>query len=441
MSEETATNTNITWPTVTIYVLNWNGRTLLESCLPALTRLDYPDYNIVLIDNHSEDDSIAYAKKNFPQITIIENEDNIGFSRGMNVGLRQHQRDVAVLLNTDVEVRANWLTELVRPIIDDPTVGITGSKLYYGDGRTLQHAGVMMEYPRGLGRHRFYQEEDVGQADTLCEVDYVTGAAMAISQTALQATGGFDEDFSPFYYEEVDLCLRAKAAGCKVTYAPKSVAIHHESMTFKKYSRPLFHNMNRNRLLFLLKHLPVETFLSAFVPAEKEFLSQRLLAEQLQTMHQVYVEMLLQLDRVLQPRNLQERTAEFMDVLVDLAETAVSQTPTHYQPSHTPQQANLTAQAILQTSTKATGRSMAARIRQLWGNIAARWLLQNVATQQTTYNQAAARKLDEQVNQQQIAAQEIALLTTEITNLRHNLTVQKKDLRTIQDRVENNRKI
>ncbi len=345
MREDTAENTNVDWPSVTIYVLNWNGRTLLQSCLPPLTQLDYPNYNIVLIDNHSDDDSVVYTKETFPDIKILQNEANLGFSKGMNVGLHQHQSDVAVLLNTDVEVRADWLTELIRPMVDDPIVGITGSKLYYGDGRTLQHAGVMMEYPLGLGRHRFYREEDSGQADVLCEVDYVTGAAMAITRPALQATGGFDEDFSPFYYEEVDLCLRAKAVGFKIVYTPQSVAIHHESMTFKKYNRPLFHNMNRNRLLFLLKHLPPNEFCGAFVTAEKEFLYGCFLTEQLQTMRQVYVEMLLQVEKVLLRRGLQEQAAEFMDVLVDLAETAVAQAPVGHQPSP---QSELAAQAILQ---------------------------------------------------------------------------------------------
>lgn len=442
MKEEVAAHKNIVWPSVTIYVLNWNGRTLLQSCLPPLTQLDYPHYNIVLIDNQSEDDSVAYTKENFPAITIIQNEANIGFSKGINVGLRQHQSDVAVLLNTDVDVRANWLTELVRPIVEDSTVGITGSKLYYGDGRTLQHAGVMIEYPRGLGRHRFYQEEDVGQADTLCEVDSVTGASLAISQTVLQTIGCLDEDFSPFYYEETDFCLRARAAGFKIMYAPQSVAIHHESMTFKKYSRPLFHNMNRNRLLFLLKHLPGAEFLGAFVPAEKEFLHRCPLAEQLQTMHQIYMEMLLQLDRILLPRGLQDRTAAFMDVLVDLAETAVSQTSTRCQPW---QQTDLTARAALQRQPMPSGSSalgkIAARGRQWWGNIAARWLLQDVQIQQSTFNQAAAHKLNNQNSRQQFAAQEIALLATEIANLQHNLTTQKTTLRTMQERTSHQRKI
>ena len=437
MKEEIAAHKTIAWPSVTIYVLNWNGRTLLQSCLPLLAQLDYPDYDIVLIDNHSEDDSVAYTKENFPTITIIENEANIGFSKGMNVGLRQHQSDVAVLLNTDVDVRPNWLTELVRPIVEDATVGITGSKLYYGDGRTLQHAGVMMEYPRGLGRHRFYQEEDVGQSDTLCEVDSVTGAAMAIRQTVLQTIGCLDEDFSPFYYEETDFCLRARAAGFKIMYAPQSVAIHHESMTFKKYSRPLFHNINRNRLLFLLKHLPAAEFLGAFVPAEKEFLHECPLAEQLQTMYQIYVEMLLQLDLVLQPRGLQDRTAVFMDVLVDLAATAVSRIPISYQP---PRQTDLIAKATLPRQPMPSGNSalgrVAARGRQWWGNIATRWLLQEVKIQQSTFNQDAARKLDEQYSQQQFAAREIALLATEIASLQHNLTAKKTNLRTLQERAD-----
>ncbi len=398
---ETTATEEQKWPSVTIYILNWNGRSLLESCLPPLTNLNYPTYNITLIDNNSDDDSVAYTKHTFPQIIILQNEANIGFSKGMNVGLRQHKTEIAVLLNNDVEVRPDWLTELVRPMLDDPTVGITGSKLYYGDGRTLQHAGVMIEYPLAFGRHRFYQQEDGGQADTLCEVDYVTGASMAISNTVLHKIGIFDEDFSPFYYEESDFCLRAHAAGFKIIYAPQSVALHHESMTFKQYSRPLFHNMNRNRLLFLLKHLPADDFLEEFPVAETTFLKSSALPEQVQTMHHIYLEMLLKLEEHLTKRDLQEHIPAYQTILIQLAQTAVSHTIQH---TPTPTPSTLQQEATLRPyqfhSTIPIFGGLIANLRRLWGTMAAQWMTRDLIRQQNIFNQQVAthlHQLDERV--------------------------------------------
>ena len=420
------------WPSVTIYVLNWNGRSLLESCLPPLLKLDYPQYEIVLIDNNSSDDSVAYTQTTFPQIRLIQNEGNIGFSKGMNVGLHQHKNDIAVLLNTDVEVTTNWLTELVRPIKEDPSIGITGSKLYFGDGLTLQHAGAVMEFPLARGKHRFYGEEDEGQADEQCVVEYVTGASMAISKAAIAATDGFDEDFSPFYYEEVDLCYRAKDAGFKIVYAPKSVALHHESMTFKQFSRPLFHNLNRNRLLFILKHLPLENFLNDYVAAEKEFLKTRALVERLQTMHQVYIEMLLKLNDVLLARGLEKYSSNYQAVLVDLAETAVQQPSTSYQPSQTEIQMQLSNLSDLQPlqfrSDIPIVGMLITKIRQYWGSIAAKWMVFALQQQQTTINQTLSRKMDEQAKQQQILSQEITFLTTEIDKLQEQFVKKSNQL-------------
>ena len=420
------------WPSATIYVLNWNGRSLLESCLPPLTELDYPNYNVVLIDNNSSDDSVDYTQTTFPNIKIIQNEANIGFSKGMNVGLRQHTNDVAVLLNTDVEVRPEWLTELVRPMTEDATVGITGSKLYFGDGRTLQHAGATMQLPLGIGRHRFYYEEDTGQAEEQSVVDYVTGAAMAITKSVLEATGGFDEDFAPFYYEEVDLCWRTKAAGYKILYVPQSVAIHYESMTFRTFSRPYYHNLNRNRILFLLKHLPPEQFSDNFAEAEKEYMQTQTLAEEFQTLHQVYIELLLKLQAILSARGLENQRKAYQHVLLDLAHTAVLQTPTAYHPSQTPAQEQRKQQALLPTHPVTTTTpligGLLTQLRNFWGSIAAKWLTQEIRAQQIQFNVSLLRKLDEHAKKQQIVTQELTFLTTEINKLQHQLVEKKARL-------------
>lgn len=427
------------WPSVTIIVLNWNGRALLEQCLPALLQQNYPNFNVLLVDNASEDDSVAYVKSQFPQIQVIQNEANLGFAKGMNIGLRQHQAEIGILLNTDVEVCPDWLKELVRPIVNDPAIGITGSKLYFGDGRTLQHAGAMIEWPLGTGRHRFYREEDTGQADEMREVDYVTGAAMAIARPVLEKIGLFDEDFAPFYYEETDFCLRAKAAGFRVIYAPRSTAIHYESMTFRRFDRPLFYNLQRNRLLFLLKHLPPDAFLEELPPAEKEFAAGLGVVAALQTMRQIYLEMMLRLPEVLADRQLAPQADNYRDVLADLADVAVTlarrcaaaQTNIplmNENPLAAKSQVHIKP---LQSAAPVVGPLVAAW-RNWWGNVAARWLLAGAFRQQNEFNQLTAvqwQMLDERLADQD---RELVTLTRQVAELRLALHQAQKRVRQLE---------
>ena len=439
MKEKTATTqTGAPWPSVTIYVLNWNGRPLLETCLPPLTRLDYPNFTIVLIDNGSEDDSVNWTKTNFPAIRIIQNETNLGFSRGMNVGLRRCREEIAVLLNTDVEVRPDWLKELVRPIAENPAIGVTGAKLYFGDGRTLQHAGAMIEWPLGIGRHRFYRQEDTGQANEMRDVDYVTGAAMAIARPVLEKIGFFDEDFTPFYYEETDFCLRAKAAGFRVVYAPRAVAIHHESLTFRQFDRPLFHNLQRNRLLFLLKHLPPDTFLRELPPAEKAFIINHNQAAARHTMRQIYLEMMYRLPDVLVDRGLESHAAAYQDTLAGLAETAAALARRAAAQGEPPlmDENPLAAKARvkiepLQSAAPVIGPLVAA-LRNWWGNVAARWLLAGAFRQQNAFNRLTAvqwQMLDERLAEQD---RELVALTRQLAELRLALRQTQKRVRQLE---------
>jgi GT2 family glycosyltransferase len=151
--------------------------------------LDYPNYEVVLVDNASSDDSLTFTRARFPEVKIMANKDNLGFSSGMNVALRQIQSDVVVLLNNDVVVRPEWLRALIRPLLVDETIGITGCKLLYPDEQTIQHAGARLSYPLAYTHHHHYQETDAGQDKEIREVEYVTGAAMDIDGRVLDDGG------------------------------------------------------------------------------------------------------------------------------------------------------------------------------------------------------------------------------------------------------------
>lgn len=401
---------NEAWPAVSILVLNWNGRDLLQRYLPALAQQQYPGrYEIVLIDNGSTDDSLLFAAAHFPQVLRIANGENLGFSRGINEGLRQAAAEITVLLNTDVEVRANWLLELVRPLRADPGIGITGSKLYFPDGVTLQHAGAMVEYPTAVGRHRFYRQPDTGQADDLCDVDYVTGAAMAIRQELLFAIGLLDEAFSPFYYEEVDFCRRAWEAGFRVVYAPDSVAIHHESLLAGKMHEWQFYNLNRNRLLYVLKHFSATQIREDFIPAEHRYLQTRPHLPQVQGMQRVYRESLLRLTAFVSPLS---PWAECAEGLVNLAQAAGDRrhTMTKRETKGKGMKAyQLTEKAIVRerpfsSQTPIIG-ALLAWFRAQWNNISTTWYVRPLLDQQNTYNQLVAQALQEMAQTMQQMAE------------------------------------
>ena len=284
-------------PSVTVLILNWNGQSLLSQCLSTLLALDYPAYRLIVVDNGSTDNSVELVKAEFPGVDIIEHGRNLGFGRGFNEAIRQllGDEDILVLLNNDVFVYPDWLAHLVTPFAD-PAVGVAGCKLLYPDVKRIQHAGAELLYPLAMSRHFFYGEVDKGQADEQRDVPYVTGAALAVRRALVDDSGLFDEMFSPFYFEEVDLCYRVRASGYRVLYVPRATAIHQESYSTRKRKETLSHPFHRNRLQFVLKHYTVEELRDDFVPAEIERLRKTpASAEELDIICRVHLESIVSL--------------------------------------------------------------------------------------------------------------------------------------------------
>ncbi len=410
------------WPRVSLLVLNWNGRNLLQQYLPSLTQLDYPGrYEIVLVDNGSADDSLPFVQANFPTIRIIANKENLGFSGGMNRGLQQAGNDVTIWLNNDVEVRPDWLTELVRPMLADPAVGITGAKLVFGDGRTLQHAGAMLEYPLAIGRHRFYKQPDNAQADELCDVDYVTGAALAVRREVLDAIRLIDEAFSPIYYEEVDFCRRAIEAGFRVVYVPTAVATHHESLTMGPMSERQYYDLNRNRLYYVLKHYTPAQFLQDFLPAEQANLASLSHMPQIKLMRRVYQDIALVLPKF---KLSEQEWSAYLSGLLALA-TAASE---HLSRSQKRVKSGMMDKKVLWEKAVVQERPFTSHtplvgplltwFRARWNNISTTWYVRPLLQQQNEFNQLLLQNL-------QTFSQEIQAT---ISQLDERLVAQDHDL-------------
>lgn len=255
------------WPEATLFVVNWNGRERLARYLPSLLALDYPVVRVVVIDNASTDDSVAWLAREMPGVVVLPLSENLGYGPALNIGWQQATTPLVGFLNNDVELRPDWLRAAAAALATDERLALVGSKLLYPDGETIQHAGGALHPTLALAMHHGYRERDSGQFDQPAEVEYVTGAALLARREALVALGGFDEAFR-FYFDEADLCTRLRHGGWRIGYAPAAVAIHHESQTIVRDSADYLHAYHGGRLLYVLKHQPIAHFLGAFVPAE-----------------------------------------------------------------------------------------------------------------------------------------------------------------------------
>lgn len=391
------------WPQVTLLVLNWNGKDLLATCLPPLLSQAYPDYEVIVVDNGSEDGSIDYVREQFPSVGILDNGRNLGFSGGFNAGMRQVEGEVVVMLNNDVIVLGNdWLPQLIAPMQDDATVGITGCKLVFPDGETLQHAGARLTYPLAYSEHFGYLERDEGQYDERKDVDYVTGAAVALRQAVIAGVGLFDESFAPVYYEEVDLCYRARAAGYRVVYVPKAKAIHNESASFgqmRERHRLTFH---RNRLRFIFKHYTSVQILDDFIPAEEERIATTATPGELHTLRYVFMELLLGLPDRLAARGESDRLQEFQSALLRLRQATLARQLAEDPPaSEDPLSAELAARQHIQepafVSNAPLVGPLVAAFRESWNSVAARWYVNLIMEQQQAFNRLVVQALDSQL--------------------------------------------
>lgn len=258
-----------------VVVISYNSAKWLSGVLSAVETYRHSgriarEVRALVVDNASVDGSAELVAAHYPGVRLVRANRNLGFAGGASTGIQAVETDVVVLVNPDVLVEPGAINSLIVALEEDSTVAIAGGKLLYPDRKVIQHAGGKVTYPLALADHYGYGEVDRGQYEVPRAVDYVTGAFFAVRRSALDQIGLFDEGFFPSYFEETDLCYRARLAGLKVLYVPNAVAIHHESVTTGKDTRRYFHYYHRNRLRFVLKHWTDEQLARDFFPAEAE---------------------------------------------------------------------------------------------------------------------------------------------------------------------------
>jgi len=254
-----------------IVILNWNGQKFLSQFLPALVQYS-PEYaEIIIADNASTDHSIAFLSTNFPNIRIIQNNENGGFSKGYNDALSQVDAEYYCLLNSDVEVTEHWVDPVISLLDNNPDVAVVQPKLLsYKNKQQFEYAGACggfidyLGYPFCRGRVFECLETDTGQYNDAIEVFWATGAALFVRSNVFHTLNGLDELFFA-HMEEIDFCWRVKNAGHKIMVEPKSVIYHVGGGTLpKNVSKKTYLNF-RNNLFLLLKNLPKNKLLPVFL--------------------------------------------------------------------------------------------------------------------------------------------------------------------------------
>lgn len=241
-----------------IVILNWNGKSFLEQFLPNVISYS-KGARIIVADNASTDDSVAFLKSHFPELELIQNESNGGFAKGYNDALKHVDSEFYVLLNSDIELTKNWLDPLLAVFSDERVAGCQPKVLAFNDHSKFEHAGAsggfldINYFPFCRGRILTTVEEDHQQYDSGQEVFWATGACLAIRSELFHKVGGFDEDFFA-HMEEIDLCWRLKRLNFKFMIEPKSVVYHVGGGTLPYNSpRKTFLNF-RNSLYMLTKN-------------------------------------------------------------------------------------------------------------------------------------------------------------------------------------------
>ena len=250
-----------------IVILNWNGRALLERCLPRVQDATscHSGHEIILVDNGSQDDSVAFVRTHFPRVKLLELHTNLGFGAGNNAGVRVARHDIVVLLNNDMLVDPDFLTPLLRAFKRKGMFAATSQVFFQDSKRRREETGrTRAAFVRGM-----LMPEHVQPNEGSCSCDqpvlWAGGGSSAYDRRKFVALGGFDALFEPAYAEDLDLSYRAWQRGWPSVLVPRSKVWHeHRATSRRRFGDAHVDALIRRNLLlftwrrlgwaFLLKH-------------------------------------------------------------------------------------------------------------------------------------------------------------------------------------------
>ena len=217
-------------PRASIIIPIYNKWSYTEACLRSLAKeTQRSGFEVIVVDDGSADQSAEHLAQ-IDGITVHRNIENLGFVGSCNAGAALAQGEYLVFLNNDTQVAPNWLDALLDTFQQHARVGLVGSKLVYPDGRLQEAGGIIFSDGSGWNYGRFGDPRDPA-CNYVREVDYCSGAAIAIPRPLFEQRGGFDARYAPAYYEDTDLAFQVREAGLRVLYQPASTVFHFEGVT------------------------------------------------------------------------------------------------------------------------------------------------------------------------------------------------------------------
>ena len=256
----------LTYPQVSISIVNLDGKKYIGKCLDSIKKLNYPPdkIEIIVVDNGSKDGSVKFIRSGYPGAKIISNQKNMGFAAANNQAAREAGGDYIAFLNNDTTVDREWLIELLRPIYMDREVVVSGSKVLSIDGKRIDFVGGMINF-EGKGFQIDYGiSKDKDKHHCIKYLPFVNGGAMMAKRDVFLKAGGFDEDFFA-YYEDVDFGWRLWVLGYRIVFAPKSIVYHHHHGTSKQFGEDKLRFLKeRNSLYSVFKNYDDSNLAKAF---------------------------------------------------------------------------------------------------------------------------------------------------------------------------------
>lgn len=261
-------------PLVTLVIVTYNSAPFVGKALESIQAQTFPQaqVRVVVVDNASRDDTVAVVQQQYPWATLLPETINHGFARGNNVALRRFPARYYALVNPDVELHPAWLSTMVEALEADPTLGVAGSKIFFGNRVLLQHTGGMIR-ANALTYHYGANEFDLGQYETPVPIDYAMGAALFARGDVTAQVGYLPEAYF-MYFEEVEFCVRVARAGYAVRYLPQTVAYHDEKhSTSGTVSWRFLLRYHAARYLFAMRLYQTPAERAQFVQAERAWLA------------------------------------------------------------------------------------------------------------------------------------------------------------------------
>ncbi|HJO21658.1 MAG TPA: glycosyltransferase family 2 protein [Candidatus Marinimicrobia bacterium] len=250
-------STDISDPKVYLIVLNWNDKEISKKCLSSIEKVSYSNYEVLIVDNNSQDGSVEFFKEHFPQYDILALDKNLKYAGGNNAAvdyLKPEEEDFLVFINNDTIVSSDFLDHLVVPFLNDTNCIITVPKILFAmDINKIWYAGGVVSMWKGSIDHIGIRNFDGPKYSFMMETDYATGCCFCIKYDDFRRLKYFDTTFD-MYCEDVDLSIRAKKMNRKIVYSPKSIILHSVSQSLGENSLKKIQNKLLGQVKLFWKH-------------------------------------------------------------------------------------------------------------------------------------------------------------------------------------------